>query len=159
MEFVLEFWNSPWLSCDLGVLAKTKKGWQWDNSELPRFGGLVEKYNVTITFYILLFGCMLHAIIQIDASLYSVYLGSEEIFNCRGALSEMEREKESYCLFVSICFSFILSFHSAHTPGWAEFKSGIGLYLSIYIFLSVITSKMINISARRLRRPQRAYIF
>jgi len=42
-------------------------------------------------------------------------------------------------------------FHSAHPTGWAESISGFGVCLSVCV--SVITSKMTIISARRLHRP------
>ena len=43
------------------------------------------------------------------------------------------------------------TFHSDHPTGWAESISGIGLCM--WLCVSVITSKMIIISARRLHRP------
>ena len=43
------------------------------------------------------------------------------------------------------------NFHSAHPTGWAESISGNGVCM--YVCMSVITSKMINMTARRLHRP------
>ena len=43
--------------------------------------------------------------------------------------------------------------HSAHPTGWAESINGIGLCVYVCVCPSVITSKMIIISARRLHRP------
>ena len=45
----------------------------------------------------------------------------------------------------------IRPFHSVNPTGWAESISGIGL--CGYVAMSVITSKMIIISAHRLHRP------
>ena len=42
-------------------------------------------------------------------------------------------------------------FHSAHPTGWAESISGNGVCVDVCMY--VITSKMINMTARRLHRP------
>ena len=48
-------------------------------------------------------------------------------------------------------FPNIWHFNSTHPTGWVESISGIGL--TDYVCPSIITSKMVNISARRLHRP------
>ena len=48
-------------------------------------------------------------------------------------------------------WSLVLYFHSTHPTGWAESISGSGICMCVC--LSVITSEMIIISARRLYRP------
>ena len=58
------------------------------------------------------------------------------------------------CVFVlsfAIISRIILCFHSAHPTRWAESISGIGL--CCYVAMSVITLKIIIISAHRLHRP------
>ena len=53
---------------------------------------------------------------------------------------------------MSLMFKIIRhDFHSAHPTGWAESISGNGV--CVYVRVYVITSKMMNKTARRLYRP------